>query len=101
MMFAVTAHVVHARALRFLLCTASLFVAFASPAAACKYQNINNAPCPADCKEDGGEVECVAPVFKAKVTDLQSYTNCRANLSASSSARVRANGGRLRQMCLP
>jgi hypothetical protein len=36
--------------------------ALPSIAQACKYQNINSAPCPYDCKEDGGEVACLAPI---------------------------------------
>jgi YD repeat-containing protein len=40
----------------------TLFFAHPHLAYACKYQNINNAPCPYDCKEDGGEVACLAPI---------------------------------------
>jgi hypothetical protein len=40
----------------------TLFFAHPHLAYACKYQNINNAPCPYDCKEGGGEVACLAPI---------------------------------------
>jgi hypothetical protein len=50
---------------------AVLFLIQPSTASACKYLG-NATSCPEDYKEDGGEVECVAPVFKAKTPTYQS-----------------------------
>ncbi|MGL4574252.1 MAG: DUF6531 domain-containing protein [Burkholderiaceae bacterium] len=46
---------------RLALLVLGMFIFGATTAHACIYQG-STTPCPADCKEDGGEVQCVAPI---------------------------------------